>query len=111
VKHQLLGRERDQSVCARIAGSSSREDHRYERRERASIGGSRPRDEILNILALGGSEDGEEKRRWRLAAIARGSDDAQCTSTDPAAASFVAERRTPAAAAHDLTGRTAAVRD
>jgi len=58
---------------------------------------------------LGRGENREEKRGRRLSAIARSSDDAQRASSNPAAASFVPERRTPATATYDLTGGTTAV--
>jgi len=58
---------------------------------------------------LCGGEDREQQCSRRLASIARGGHNAERAATDPAAASFITEGRTPAAAPHDLASRTAAV--
>jgi len=111
VEHQLLCGEGYQRVGAGIARRSGAEDHWHEGREGARVGCRRPRDQVLNILALGRAKNGEEKRSGRLAAITGRGDNAQRPPPDPAAAAFVAERRTPTAAAHDLARRAPPVSD
>jgi len=60
---------------------------------------------------LCGGKDGEEQGCRRLPAIARRCDDTECAASDPAAAAFIAKRRTPSAATDDLTRRAATVGD
>jgi hypothetical protein len=109
VEHQLLGGESEQGIGARIACSRGRKDNRNERSKCARIRRDGPRNEILDVLALSRGENGEEKRCRRLSAVARSSDDAQRAFPNPATTSFVTENRTPAAAANDLSGGTAAI--
>jgi len=51
-------------------------------------------------------KNGEEQASRRLASVTRRGDDAQCASTNPAAAALVAESWTPAAATYDVACRT-----
>jgi len=60
---------------------------------------------------LGGGQNGEEKGSRRLPSVARRRDNAQRAPSDPATATLVAECRTPAATANDLSSRAPAVSD
>jgi hypothetical protein len=106
VEHQLLGRERNERIRARITCGSGAENNGSKGSESACVGGSCPRNQILNVLALRRRQNREQKRGWWLSAIARSRDDAQRTPADPPSAALIAKHRTPAATANDLTGRT-----
>jgi len=111
MQHQLLGGQRYQGVRTRIPRCGRAEDYWYERSEGARIRCHRPRDQVRHILALGGCKDREQQGRRRLPSIARRRDDAERAFAYPAAASFVAERGAPAAAADYLSGGTPTIRD
>jgi hypothetical protein len=111
VEHELLGGESQKRTRAGIARSGGAENDRHQRRKRSRIGSGSPRNQILDVLALGGGENGEEKSGRRLTPIARGGDDAERATSDPTATAFVAERRPPASAPHDFAGWAAAIRD
>jgi len=111
VQHQLFCRESEQGTGAGVARRGGAENDGHQGRKRSRISARCPWNEVLDILALRGGEDREEESRRRLAPIARGGNNAQRATSDPAAATFVAERRAPAPAAHDLAGGTAAVRN
>jgi hypothetical protein len=109
VEHELLRGESKQGVGAGIACRRGRKHNRNEGSKRTRIRAGRPRNEILNVLALSRRENGEEKRCGRLSAITRGSDDAERALSNPATASFVAKRRTPSTTANDFPGWAATV--
>src|SRR5437868_11172149 len=109
MEDQLLRGERNQRVRALVSCRSRAEHDRHQRRECARVCRSGPGNEILDVLALGCAENGKEQGSGRLSTIAGRSDDAERAFADPTAASFVAERRPPAAAANDLARWTATV--
>jgi hypothetical protein len=109
VEHQLLRGESEQGIGAGIACRSGRKDNRDEGSKRTRIRAGCPCNEILNVLALSRSENGEEKCCRGLSTVARGSDDAQRPLSNPATTSFVAERRTPSTTTNDLAGGTPAI--
>jgi hypothetical protein len=111
MEHELLGSESDESICALIARGRHAENDGSERGKCTSVGRCCPRNEILYILAIGGGQDGKEKSRGRLTSVAGRGDNAQRALADPATAPFVSKRRTPTAATHYLSGRTAPVGD
>jgi hypothetical protein len=111
VEHELFGGKADESIGALIPRRGCAEDDWRERGERTRVGRCRPRNEILDILALGRGQDGEKKSRGRLAPVTGGGDNAKRALADPATAPFVSERGTPAAAANDLSSGTSAVRN
>jgi hypothetical protein len=111
VEHELLGGESKKCAGASIARSGGAENDRHQRRERSRIGRGSPRNQILDVLALGGGENGEEKSGRRLTPVARRGDDAEGATSDPTAAPFVAERRPPPSAPHNFAGWAAAIRD
>jgi len=111
VEHELFGGESYESICALIPRRGSAENDWRERGKRTSVGRCRPRNEILDVLTPGGGQYGEEKGRCWLASVACRGDNAQRALADPATTSFVSERRTPAPAANNLSGGTAAVGD
>jgi len=60
VKNELLRGERDERVGAGIARRGGAEDNGNQRRKRTSVGGRRPWNEILHILALSRGKNGKE---------------------------------------------------
>jgi nucleoid-associated protein YgaU len=111
VEHELLRRQCYQSVSAGISRRRGAEHYGNEGRERTGVCNSRPRNKILDVLALSGGENRKEESGRRLSPIARSRDNPERATSDPAATSLVAEGRAPAAATNYLSGRAAAVGD
>jgi hypothetical protein len=111
MEHQLLGGESNQGVGALIARRRRAEHDRRECGKGTRISRCSPRNEIFDVLTTRCGQNGEEKRRGRLASVAGRCNNPQCALTDPATASLVSERRTPTAATNDLSSGTPAVGD